>query len=59
MSLSMAFRSGVCGLALGALLASTALADPFTDLARGFAGELAASGENRASRSCCARTASR
>ncbi|MGR3823452.1 MAG: YncE family protein [Salipiger marinus] len=48
MSLSMAFRSGVCGLALGALLASTALADPFTDLARGFAGELAAAGENRA-----------
>ncbi|WP_353474758.1 YncE family protein [Salipiger sp. H15] len=48
MSLATALRSGVCGLALSALMAGAALCDPFTGLAKGFDGQLMAAGQNRA-----------
>ncbi|MBE9636798.1 YncE family protein [Salipiger mangrovisoli] len=48
MSLVSALRTGVCGLAFTALMASAALSDPFTNLAKGFEGQMVAEGLNRA-----------
>lgn len=48
MSLATALRSGVCGLAFSALMAGAAFSDPFSDLAKGFQGQMNASGANRA-----------
>ncbi|NDV99934.1 YncE family protein [Salipiger sp. PrR002] len=48
MSLATALRTGVCGLALSALMAGAALSDPFTGLAKGFEGQMIAEGLNRA-----------
>ncbi len=48
MSVVTALRSGVCALAFSTLMAGAAFSEPFTDLAKGFEGQMIAEGLNRA-----------